>query len=270
MVDAGEDRWSVGGAYDAYMGRWSALVARAFLDWLDAPPAGHWLEVGCGTGALTSSIGVLCEPASIVASDPSASFVEHARMKLEDERISYVATAADALPTRSGGFDAIVSGLVLNFIPEPAAALMAMNERVRPGGIVAAYLWDYSGGVELLHHFWEAAVAGDRGAALLDEARRFATWTLPQLESLFEAAGMVGVVVSALTVPTAFASFDDYWNPFLGGTGPAPSYVASLSEQERESLADRLRQRLPLAEDGSIRLRARALAVRGLRPEMRQ
>src|SRR5262245_43635111 len=117
MVEATGDRWSVGGAYDAYMGRWSALVGRAFLDWLGTAPGGHWLEVGCGTGALTASMGELCAPGSIVATDPSASFVEHAKAKLQDARFSYVAAAADALPTRSGGFDAIVSGLVLNFIP---------------------------------------------------------------------------------------------------------------------------------------------------------
>jgi SAM-dependent methyltransferase len=264
--DATGDRWAVGGAYDAYMGRWSGLVAREFLAWLAAEPAGHWLEVGCGTGALTSSICALCEPASLVASDQSASFVEYARIKLQDSRVSYVAAAADALPHRTGGFDAIVSGLVLNFIPEPGAALTAMRERVRPGGIVAAYLWDYSGGVELLHHFWEAAVAADSDAAALDESSRFATWEPSQLKSLLETAGLVGIAAATLTVPTTFAAFDDYWKPFLGGTGPAPSYVASLSGPRRQSLEQRLRQRLAPADDGSIRLQARAWAVRGLRP----
>jgi trans-aconitate methyltransferase len=264
--EATGDRWSVGGAYDAYMGRWSSLVARQFLDWLDAGPAGHWLEVGCGTGALTSSICAVCEPASIVASDQSASFVEHARTKLQDSRISYVAAAVDALPSRTGGFDAIVSGLVLNFLPEPSAALTAMHERLRRGGIVGAYLWDYSGGVELLHHFWEAAVAADAGAAALDESRRFATWERSYLTSLLEAAGLIGITAATLTVPTTFATFDDYWTPFLGGTGPAPSYVASLSAPQRELLAQRLRERLAPSDDGSIRLQARALAVRGIRP----
>jgi SAM-dependent methyltransferase len=260
------DRWTVGGAYDGYMGRWSGLMARQFLEWLDVEPAGHWLEVGCGTGALTSSICALCEPASIVASDQSAPFVEHARAKLQDSRVSFVAAAADALPSRAGGFDAIVSGLVLNFVPEPGAALTAMRERVRPGGIVAAYLWDYSGGVELLHHFWQAAVAADSDAATLDESGRFGTWNPSYLISLLQAAGLVGIATATLTVPTTFASFDDYWTPFLGGVGPAPSYVASLSEPRRQLLAQRLRERLAPADDGSIRLQARAFAVRGVRP----
>ena len=125
MSEAADDRWAAGNAYDAYMGRWSRLVAAEFLRWL-GPKAGlHWLEIGCGTGALTSSIAALCEPASITACDQSPSFVAHAREKLSDARISFLTAAADALPIRSGGFDVIVSGLVLNFVPGPDAALAA-------------------------------------------------------------------------------------------------------------------------------------------------
>lgn len=265
VTESTDDRWTTSEAYDAYMGRWSRLVAREFLDWLKVEPGGHWLEIGCGTGALTSSICGLCQPASVVACDQSAPFVEHAGDKLQDSRVSYAAAAADALPRRSDGFDVIVSGLVLNFIPEPGAALTAMCERVRPGGIVGAYLWDYSGGVEFLRYFWEEAVATDAGAAALDESRRFEAWQPSYVTSLFEGAGLAEVESTTLTVPTPFATFDDYWAPFLGGTGPAPSYVASLATPQRDLLVERLRARLPAATGGSIRLEARALAVRGLR-----
>ena len=260
------DRWAAGSAYEAYMGRWSRLLAREFLDWLKPDRARHWLEVGCGTGALTSSIVARSEPASIVACDPSVSFVEHVKAKLPDPRVSSVVATADAPPSRAGGFDAIVSGLVLNFVPQPGAALAAMRERLRSGGVVAAYLWDYSGGVEFLAHFWEEATASDPDAAVLDESRRFAAWRPSHVTSLFDAAGLVAIESATLAVPTVFSTFDDYWRPFLGGAGPAPSYVASLPEPRRDALAKRLEARLPRSADGSIRLHARALAIRGRRP----
>jgi len=265
MSQAAGDRWAGGGAYDAYMGRWSALVAGEFLDWLRAEPAGHWLEIGCGTGMLTASICSRSDPATVVATDQSAPFVEYARTGLQDPRVSHVAAAADALPSRTGGFDFVVSGLVLNFIPEAGAAVAAMSERARPGGTVAAYLWDYSGGVEFLHYFWEEAVAANPGAAALDESRRFGTWGPSYLTSLFERAGLIGVTTATLTIPTVFSTFDDFWRPFLGGAGPAPAYVASLAPPERELLAQRLRARLSPAGDASISLQARAYAVRGRR-----
>lgn len=261
-----DDSWALGDAYEAYMGRWSRLVAREFLHWLFPEPWSHWLEVGCGTGALTSTICHLAQPSSVVASDQSVSFVEHTRRNVTDPRVSPVAAAADALPRRTGGFDVIVSGLVLNFIPDPSAALGAMRERVRPGGSVAAYVWDYAGGIEFLRHFWEEAVSLDPGASAVDESRRFGAWQLTHLTSLFDAAGLAEVRAGTLTVPTTFANFEDYWRPFLGGTGPAPSYVLSLSPPDRQHLAERLKARLPCARDGSIRLEARALAVSGARP----
>jgi len=265
MTQGIDDSWALGEAYDAYMGRWSRLVAREFLHWLAADPECHWLEVGCGTGALTSTICHLAQPSSVIASDQSASFVAHAHRHVVDPRVSHVAAAADALPRRTGGFDVIVSGLVLNFIPDPSAALTAMRERVRPGGSVAAYVWDYAGGIEFLRHFWEEAVSLDPRASAVDESRRFGAWQLTHLTSLFDAAGLLDVRGGWLTVPTTFANFEDYWRPFLGATGPAPSYVASLSPPDRERLAQRLKARLPSARDGSIRLEARALAVHGVR-----
>ncbi|MGB8331790.1 MAG: class I SAM-dependent methyltransferase [Polyangiales bacterium] len=258
-----DDRWAAGDAYELYMGRWSRAMAQTFLGWLVPAPHGHWLEVGCGTGALTSSICALASPASLTACDQSAPFIEHASRSLTDARVSFVHATGDALPTRATGFDVIVSGLVLNFIPEPSPVLAAMRQRLCPGGVVAAYLWDYRGGVDLLQHFWQEAAELDPQAATLDESRRFHAWQAPFVTALFTATGLTDVVCTALTIPTVFASFDDYWQPFLGGTGPAPSHVASLTPRQRETLAERLRARLPTAADGSIPLKARAFAVRG-------
>jgi trans-aconitate methyltransferase len=264
MTKPSGDSWAAGEAYEAYMGRWSRALARVFLQWLHPNPSGHWLEVGCGTGALTAAICDRCRPASVVACDPSEAFIEHARSTFSDACAFHVVTEATALPTRERGFDAVVSGLVLNFMPEPERALTVMRERSHSGGTVAAYIWDYAG-VEFLRYFWDEAVALNASAAPLHESHRFGFWQVPALTSLFHAAGLVQVDTDVLEIPTDFADFEDYWKPFLGGSGPAPAYVASLDPTQRELLRARLEQRLPYGDDGQIRLRARALAVRGIR-----
>ena len=173
----------------------------------------------------------------------------------------------DDLPGHDRGFDAIVSGLVLNFLPAPGPAVTAMRERLAAGGVVAAYVWDYARGLEFLRVFWDEAVALDPRASAFDEGGRFPLCRAAALDSLFRASGLASVDTTSLEVPTGFASFDDFWAPFLGGTGPAPSYVASLDPTGRASLRERLRQRLlQSGSDGPFELRARAWAVRGRAP----
>jgi SAM-dependent methyltransferase len=264
MTNSLGDRWLAGDAYESYMGRWSRLVSRAFVEWLHPEPSANWLEVGCGTGALTSTICELGQPASVTACDPSEPFVEHARRNISDARVSFLVAGADALPRRDGGFDETVSGLVLNFLPDPGAVLASLCERLRKGGVVAGYVWDYADGMEFLKLFWQEAVALDPRAAPLDEGRRFLLCSETALDSLFRGAGLAQVETHAVEIETNFTSFDDYWTPFLHGTGPAPSYVASLDPSGRESLREQLRRRLHLGNKGGIGLRARAWAVRGV------
>ncbi len=263
MTPATGDAWRAGDAYEGYMGRWSRLVAAEFVRWLAPPPGAHWLELGCGTGALTTAIRDACEPASVLACDPSPAFVEHAARAFDDLRVRILVAGADALPRRDGGFGLAVSGLVFNFLPDPAATLAALRARTRPASTLAGYVWDYADGMEFLRHFWDAAVALDPGAAASDEGARFPLCRRDVLESLWRAAGLVDVTSTALEVPTRFASFDDYWAPFLRGTGPAPAYVEALAPDAREALAELLRARLGAGPDGAIALRARAWAVRG-------
>src|SRR5574340_1027636 len=213
MTNSPGDKWVGGDVYDAYMGRWSRPLARLFIRWLHPHPAAHWLEVGCGTGALTSAICDLCEPASIVACDPSEPFIEHARIRVRDARASFGLAAANVLPRRNEGFDAVVSGLVLNFLPDLREAIASIRDRLRPGGTVAAYVWDYAEGVEFLQSFWEEAAASDASAAALDEGRRFPLCRKTALSSLFQEAGLLEVDTASLEIPTDFASFDDYWTP---------------------------------------------------------
>lgn len=257
------DKWMVGDAYEAYMGRWSRPLARIFVDWLHPEPSAHWLDVGCGTGALTSVICNRCEPASVVACDPSGPFIEHARNNLADARASFVIAGAESLPKREGGFDIVVSGLVLNFLADLEQIMVSIRERLRLGGTVAVYVWDYAQGMEFLRCFWDEAVASDPLAAALDEGRRFPLCRPEALVSLFQAARLAQVETELLDIPTNFSDFDDYWTPFLRGTGPAPSYISSLDPQRRNLLRERLKLRLHGRSDKGIQLRAHAWAVRG-------
>jgi SAM-dependent methyltransferase len=258
------DVWASGAAYEAYVGRWSRPVAREFLAWLAVPAGGHWLDVGCGAGALGRIIAETAMPAAVVGVDPSAGFVAYARDRVADERVGFVVGDARALPHPRATFDAAVAGLVLNFVPEPATAVAEMARVARPGGGVAAYVWDYAGEMQLLRHFWDAAVALDPAARELDEGRRFPLCRPEPLAALFGAAGLTAVEVRPIDVPTHFSDFDDYWAPFLGGQGPAPGYCMALGEAQRSHLRERIRAGLPVDPDGAIRLVARAWAVRGM------
>ncbi len=255
--------WASGSPYEAYVGRWSRLVAREFLPWLAAPSRGRWLDAGCGTGVLSEAILREADPAEVVGCDPSDGFIAYAREHIGDERATFEVANAQALPFEDARFDAIVSGLVLNFLQAPERGLEEMVRVARPSGTVAAYVWDYADQMQLIRRFWDAAAALDPTARDLDEGRRFPVCRPERLERLFRDAGLEDVAVRSIEVPTVFRDFDDYWAPFLGAQGPAPSYAMSLGEQQRVALREQIRAGLPAADDGSIRLIARAWAARG-------
>jgi SAM-dependent methyltransferase len=255
--------WSVGDAYEAYVGRWSRRVAEAFLHWLDLPARRRWLDVGCGTGALTGTVLALADPVDVVGVDPSEDFLANARARIIDSRSNFRVGDARSLPFPDRSFDTVVSGLALNFVPGPGRAVAELARVATPGGVAAAYVWDYAEGMAMIRYFWDAAVALDLAAAGLDEGRRFPLCRPEPLADLWVDAGLDNVTVHAIEVSTVFTDFEDYWRPFLGGQGPAPGYVASLTEEHRRTLRDLLRVRLPVSPDGSIPLTARAWAVRG-------
>ena len=258
--------WAIGQNYEPYyVGRWSRLVARELLDWLAVPPESRWLDVGCGTGALSQTILQIALPRRVSGVDRSEGLVAYAGEQVNDEHAHFVVGDAQALPMNTGAYDAVVSGLVLNFVPQPDRMAAEMVRVARAGGVVAAYVWDYAGEMQLMRLFWNAAVALDPEAAELDEGRRFPICKPEPLIGLFRAAALRDVELRAIDVSTHFGNFDDYWSPFLGGQGPAPGYAMSLSEERREALRKRIRARLPFALDGSIPLVARAWAVRGVR-----
>ena len=256
------DNWERGDPYEQYVGRWSRRVAPRFLSWLSLPARSRWLDVGCGTGALCAAILDQCSPSSVIGVEPSEGFLAKAKEQLADRALLRRGNAA-AIPLEDDSVDACVSALVLNFVPDGGAALREMSRVAATGGTIAAYVWDYAGKMELMRYFWDAAVALDSGAAKLDEGTRFPLCRPEALSGLFASAGLRDVEVTAIDIPTPFASFEDYWRPFLGGQGPAPAYAMSLDESARARLRDRLRERTPVQADGSIALTARAWAVRG-------
>ena len=264
MTFGGEplDRWSDGDAYEAYVGRWSRLVAREFIAWVGVDKNKRWLDVGAGTGALSNVVVERAAPLAVVGVDASPTYVEAARGRVDDPRVRFEQGDACALRFREA-FDAAVSGLMLNFVTDPEAAVTGMRDSVATGGVVAAYVWDYAEGMQFMRYFWDAALEVAGAADVPDEAERFPLCRPDPLLALWERAGLMGAAVQAIDVPTHFADFDDYWSPFLGGQGAAPTYLMSLSERQRDAVRTTVASRLPVAPDGTISLTARAWAVKG-------
>jgi SAM-dependent methyltransferase len=256
------DAWQAGESYDAYMGRWSRRIAPLFLDRLEATEGLDWLDVGCGTGALSEAILARCAPRSVTGVDPSPGFVSRAQDVVRDPRAAFLPGDALTLPVGSDAFDVVVSGLMLNIVPDRLKALQEMKRASRPNGRVCFYVWDYpGGGLEFVRAFWTAATSLDPGAADLTEARRFPFCEPSALKDLADAAGLTAVDCEALEAPTLFRDFDDFWRPFTSGGGPAPGYCASLDPVKLERLRETLRERLPVDDDGAITMKARAWAV---------
>ena len=257
------DTWDNGDPYEYFMGRWSKLMAPVFLDWLKFLPNSSWLDLGCGTGALSEAIHDRCEPSQLSCVDPSPELLGKANQRLHGFGDFVVGTAAD-IPKGDDSFDIIVSGLALNFFPDLHISLIEMQRVLKPGGTVAAYVWDYGGRMDFLRAFWDAAGEIDPAAQKFDEGNRFTICDPVELEAAFKKAGLNKIQSSFLIIETIFQDFDDYWNPFLGKQGPAPGYLASLPERQQGEIKERVRKKLPISGDGSISLLARAIAIRGI------
>ncbi len=262
-INSRHDAWSTGESYDRYMGRWSRYLAPRFLAWLGVQAGRDWLEVGCGTGALSGEILARCQPRSQVGIDPSEGFINLAMQKEKDPRINFCVADAQDLPFEASSHDVVVSALVLNFIPDRHKALLEMRRICRRGGVIAFFVWDYpGGGVGFMHKFWQAAISLNPSAVDLAEDVRFPFCTREGLMKITQNAGLREIEITQIEINTAFRDFEDYWQPFTLGAGPAPGYCASLDPNSRERLREKLRHELAGAEDGSITLKARAWAMR--------
>ncbi len=259
------DAWQAGDSYEAYMGRWSRQIAPRFLDWLGAKANLDWLEIGCGSGALSATILDRCNPKGLISIDPSEGFVSTAQKNVPDERAEFRVGDAQELALESASRDVIASALVLNFVPDKEMALAEMKRVARPGGMIGFYVWDYpGGGMELMRTFWNAATALDPGASEFNEDGRFPFCTPDGLIDLVSGAGLPSVECAPIEVPTVFRDFEDYWHPFTLGAGPAPGYCVNLDPGARKRLKDKLSDSLPRRDDGSIALKARAWAIKAM------
>ncbi|MFO1362525.1 MAG: class I SAM-dependent methyltransferase [Burkholderiales bacterium] len=251
-------------AYEALTGRWSARLAPLFANFARVT-GGRVLDVGCGTGSLVKTLAERDPRLEIIGIDLARPFIEYARTRFSDPRIAFERASALAMPFAPGSFDHTLSLLVLMFVPEPEKAAAEMCRVTRAGGTVAACTWDRDG-LEMASIFWEEAVRLDPAAAGRADRPRHANRP-GELAALWRAAGLADIEETALEIQTDFASFDDYWQPYLRGVAPPGVYVASLAAEPRETLRQALRSRL-LSEraDGPFSLRARAWAVRGRVP----
>lgn len=259
------DVWASGDSYERYVGRWSRLVAANFVRWLAIAENSAWLDVGSGTGALSQTILELANPGSVKGIDRSEGFVKTAQSNVNDPKVTFEVGDARELPVISDTYDVAVSGLVLNFVPEPARMVNEMKRALHTGGIAALYVWDYAGKMQFMRHFWNAAAILDTTVRDLDEGRRFPICHPDSLLALFHDAGFSELETYPIDIDTHFKDFDDFWSPFLAGQGPAPGYVTSLSDERRTQLRNQIYDSLPFALDGSIPLVARAWAIKGIK-----
>ncbi len=253
-------------AYELRIGRWSRLVAQQFLDWLAPAPDLDWLDVGCGTGVLSDAVLERSNPRSLAGIDPQEEVVRDAQATNSDPRAGFRCANAQDMPLDDAIFDVVVSGLVINFIEDQPKALSEMKRVLRPGGLVAGYVWDFAGDMELFRVFWDSARALDAEAVKSDQGTLYADCRPEPLAELFLHAGFEKVEVSEIAVEMSYRDFGEFWQPLLIGTGGIPQYAQSLSEDALAAFAAKVRGALPTRPDGSFTLKGKAWAVRGLAP----
>jgi SAM-dependent methyltransferase len=252
--------------YERFMGRWSRLLAPAYISFAGIRNGERILDVGTGTGSVATTVAAAMPSSEIVGIDPSAAFISHAKSNTRSERVRFEVGDAQALRHKDASFDQTMALLVMNFVPDHEKAIGEMRRVTRPGGTVSACVWDYNAGMEMLRFFWDEVVALDPAMEPKDE-RHMKLSREGQLGALWRKAGLTDVKERGLTIEQRYVSFDDYWMPFLKGAGPGGAYVVSLDDQRRRQLEARLQERL-LGDraDGEFTLSARAWCVRGIVP----
>jgi SAM-dependent methyltransferase len=255
-------RFNDGAAYERFMGRWSRGAGKVFLDWIAPARGARWLDVGCGTGSFTELIVNMRSPAQVFAIDPEQSQIDHARNGPMADRAHFKVGDAEALPFADGTFDIVVSGLVLNFIPDAARALLEMRRVARRGGTVGGYVWDFAAE---LSPTWPMRLGLRELGALVAPTPGADNSSLTGLNALFERAGLEGVATNPIDVTMRFADFDDFWVSQTPSFNPIAKMIAKLEVTDRTKLIDAVRARV-VRPDGTVEYSARANGVRGQVP----
>ena len=250
--------------YERFMGRWSRAAAPLLVDFGRIPEQGQILDIGSGTGALALAMTELRPRCRVVGVDLSHEYVAFARSRARNDRVRFETADAQNLPFAAGSFDAAASLLVFNFIPDPSKALAEARRVTRPGGFVSAAVWDYGEGMRMLRLFWDAASALDSAAGRLDE-KHMPLSRKRELYELWTRGGLGQVEEAPLEITMPFENFDDFWNPFLLGQGPAGAYVKRLTAGRTAALREELRHRAG-DPSGAFTLPARLWVVRGYVP----
>jgi ubiquinone/menaquinone biosynthesis C-methylase UbiE len=257
-----------GDGYELMMGRWSRRLAGPFLDFVGTSNGECVLDVGCGTGCLAVALTQRCEPKQVRGVDFSPAYIEHGARHNRDPRLVFEVGDACALAFPDRSFDRVLSLLMLHFVPSAEQAIAEMRRVARPGAVVGAAVWDARGGFVATRLFFDTAAVLDPRAG----ERRARSYTRPmtrpgELANAWRAAGFTDVVDTTLSIRMEFASFDDFWTPYLGKEGQQAEYVATLSDAERTRLREALRLAYVDGEpDGPRSYAALAWAVKGIAP----
>ncbi len=261
--------FSTSDGYERYMGRWSRRLVPVFIDFAHVGRYDKVLDVGTGTGAVAAGLVASHPSVTVVGVDPSEAFIAYARKHVDTDRTAFEIGDAQALRFADGHFDQAVALLVINFVPDHDKAIREMRRVTRRGGGVSACVWDYDAGMEMIRIFWDELVA-EVPALAAKHQRNMKFARVGELGDAWRRAGLVNVEERPIVVQQPFASFDDYWKPFLGRTGAAGAVVGSLNEEQKLAVEARLRNGCsPMAATGRS-LTARAWCVRGVVPEPRQ
>ena len=249
-------------AYDQLVGRYSPALGRELIHFAGVEAGQRVLDVGCGTGLLTAELATVVGDGNVCAIDPSEPFVQATRARVPGSAVEV--GGAEDIPFSDGAFDVALAQLVVNFMADAGAGVREMRRVVRPGGTVAACVWDYRGEMTLLRTFWDAARATDRGSGALDEGVRMGYSDPESLSALWADQQLRSVVTTELRPSVRYTDFDELWNPFLAGVAPTGVYVATLDDAGQDALRDEFFRRLG-SPTGSFELSARAWAVVGTR-----
>lgn len=250
--------------YDNFMGRWSRQVATQFLDWIAVERGLGWLDVGCGAGMLGQTVIQNCAPSSVTGADPLEKSIVAAKQHPDNKNIQLEIGDAQDLPFEDSKFDAVISGLMIKFVPDKVKAICEMKRVVRPGSVIALYDWDMDSNMNTTRHFWEAVadIIPER-----EEDRTTDRTPMTEIDSIaktFEAAGVKAVQQSTISFTTRFRDLDDYWDPITRNSQNVGRFYQTMTEEQREAVHQRLKKTLPFADDGSISFESRAVAVKGI------
>ena len=259
--------WSNKKLYEEFMGKWSLKIAKKFIDWLKENYSirnKKWLDVGCGTGALTFEIAKSTQPISVLGIDPSMEYLPINPSQYVNDKIKFNVGFGDNLSISLSDYDFVVSALALNFMSDKQASILEMLRILKPNGIIALYVWDYAEKMEFLRYFWNGVVDMDPDASKFDEGQLFPICNIEALTNLFSSCNVNNVITNEIEIKTRFNNFNEYWYPFLGGQGPAGKYLQTIDNDKRNKIRDHIKEIIPISKDGSINLIAKAFAISGV------